>query len=81
MSTYVVPDAALKRACYVLRFLLADRRVLRRYLYRHYGRIGIVGAREGMFLGHNNQRNLHKKYQNIAAIKLIHVHPSFPNAL
>eukprot|EP00112_Aurelia_sp_Birch-Aquarium-sp1_P005834 Seg166.3 transcript_id=Seg166.3/GoldUCD/mRNA.D3Y31 product="putative tyrosinase-like protein tyr-3" protein_id=Seg166.3/GoldUCD/D3Y31 len=48
VSTYVVPDAALKRACYVLRFLLADRRVLRRYLYRHYGRIGIVGAREGV---------------------------------
>eukprot|EP00795_Rhopilema_esculentum_P014432 gene14432-5488_t len=47
VSTSAVPDAALKRACYVVRFLMADRRVLRRYLYTYYGRVGIMGAREG----------------------------------
>ena len=48
VSTSAVPDAALKRACYVVRFMLGDRRILRRYMYRYYGRVGIMGAREGM---------------------------------
>jgi len=48
ISSGAVPDAALKRACYVVRFLLADRRVLRRHLYKYFGRVGIVGAREGV---------------------------------
>ena len=41
-----VSDAALKRACYVLRFMLADRRVLRRFLYKYQGRVGIIGRHE-----------------------------------
>lgn len=39
-------DEALKRACYVLRFLLGDRRILRHYLYKYYGRIGIMATTE-----------------------------------
>lgn len=43
-----MPDTALKRACYVVRFMLADRRALRKYMYRYFGRVGIMGAREGI---------------------------------
>lgn len=39
-------DESLKRACYVLRFLLADRRILRHFLYKYYGRIGIMATGE-----------------------------------
>ena len=47
VSTNNVKNAALKRACYVLRFLLADRPVLRQSLYKNYGRVGIIAFNEG----------------------------------
>jgi len=46
ISSYRPSDEALKRACYVLRFLLGDRRILRHYLYKYYGRIGIIATTE-----------------------------------
>ena len=46
VSSANVSDAALKRACYVLRFMLADRRILRRFLYKYQGRVGIIGRDE-----------------------------------
>jgi len=46
VSSYTPSDAALKRACYVLRFMLGDRRILRHFLYKYYGRIGIIATTE-----------------------------------
>ena len=43
-----VPDAALTRACYVLRFLLADRLDLRRAYFKSYGRVVILGGGEAL---------------------------------
>lgn len=37
-------DRALIRACYVLRFLLADREDLRQAFYKAYGRVAIIGS-------------------------------------
>ena len=39
-------DKALSRACYVLRFLLADRSDLRQQFYKSYGRISIMAPSE-----------------------------------
>ena len=50
VSTNNVQNEALKRACYVLRFLLADRPVLRQSLYKNYGRVGIIAVDEGKLL-------------------------------
>jgi len=47
VSSAYVSDAALKRACYVVRFLLADRPIIRKFLYKNHGRIGIMGRNEG----------------------------------
>lgn len=41
-----VPDAALQRACYVLRFLLADHSEIRKSFYKLYGRVGIMASTE-----------------------------------
>jgi len=41
-----VPNAAISRACYVLRFLLSDRADLRRVYYKSYGRVAVVGRRQ-----------------------------------
>jgi len=38
-----VPNAAVSRACYVLRFLLSDRADLRRAYYKSYGRVAVIG--------------------------------------
>ena len=38
-----VSDVALSRACYVLRFLLADRDDIRRAYYKSYGRVVVIG--------------------------------------
>jgi len=46
VSSQNVGDAAMKRACYVVRFMLADRRVLRQTLYKYQGRVGIIGRYE-----------------------------------
>ena len=42
----LVPDDALKRACYVTRFLLADHSVVRHWFYKHSGRVGIMARDE-----------------------------------
>ncbi|ELT97610.1 hypothetical protein CAPTEDRAFT_224277 [Capitella teleta] len=42
VATSSVPDSALHRACYVLRFLLADREDLRQAYYKNFGRVGII---------------------------------------
>ena len=41
-------DAAVKRACYVLRFLLADRDDLRRAYYKSHGRVVVVGRDQNL---------------------------------
>jgi len=48
VSSRLVPDDALKRACYVLRFLLADHSGARREVYRRHGRFGMVAESEGI---------------------------------
>jgi len=47
VSTNRVSNAGLNRACYVVRFLLADRPRLRQSLYKNYGRLGIMAENEG----------------------------------
>ena len=46
VSSSRVPDDALKRACYVLRFLLADHSGVRNNYYQRYGRVGIMATTE-----------------------------------
>nr|XP_006819343.1 PREDICTED: uncharacterized protein LOC102810139 [Saccoglossus kowalevskii] len=46
LSSSRVPDAALTRACYVVKFLMADRRDLRQQMYDKYGRVGIMSQNE-----------------------------------
>jgi len=41
-----VPNTAISRACYVLRFLLSDRADLRLAYYQSYGRVAVVGRRQ-----------------------------------
>eukprot|EP00794_Sanderia_malayensis_P003482 gene3482-3980_t len=48
ISSAYVSDAALKRACYVVRVLLADLPKIRYHLYKNYGRAGVIGANEGV---------------------------------
>jgi hypothetical protein len=45
-----VTDEALKRACYVLRFLLADREDLRLAFYTGHGRVAVIASREDLTL-------------------------------
>lgn len=46
LAALVVPNAAVSRACYVLRFLLSDRPDLRRAYYKSYGRVAVIGRRQ-----------------------------------
>ncbi|KAK3799644.1 hypothetical protein RRG08_059687 [Elysia crispata] len=46
VSTLNVRDDALRRACYVLRFMLADNSVVREWVYRMSGRFAIIGQFE-----------------------------------
>ena len=39
-------DSALKRACYVTRFLMADHSGVREWYYRLSGRVAVIGAHE-----------------------------------
>ncbi|XP_033633756.1 uncharacterized protein LOC117295307 [Asterias rubens] len=39
-------DDALTRACYVVRFMLADRKDVRDAMFDSYGRVGVIGYRE-----------------------------------
>lgn len=48
VSSSKVPDDALRRGCYVLRFLLADHSAIRREFYRRHGRVGMVAHSEGI---------------------------------
>lgn len=41
-----MPDTALSRACYVLRFLLSDRLDLRTSYYKSHGRVVVIGQQE-----------------------------------
>ena len=41
-------DASVRRACYVLRFLLADRQDLRQAFYGGYGRVSVLGINEDL---------------------------------
>lgn len=43
-----VSDRALQRACYVLRFLLADRLDVRLGYYKRYGYVAVIGQNETM---------------------------------
>jgi len=48
VSSYAVSDAALKRACYVVRLLLADSHKVRYHMYKYFGRAGVIGVNEGV---------------------------------
>nr|XP_006822279.1 PREDICTED: uncharacterized protein LOC100375291 [Saccoglossus kowalevskii] len=43
ISSKEVPDKAIRRACYVVQVMLADRQDIRDSVYNSYGRIGIIG--------------------------------------
>lgn len=42
-----VPDDALKRACYLTRFMFADNYAVRNSFYHRSGRTAVIGAHEG----------------------------------
>ncbi|CAG2195746.1 unnamed protein product [Mytilus edulis] len=42
-----VSDNALRRACYVVRFMFADNKDVRTSYYKRYGRVAVIGASEG----------------------------------
>ena len=46
LGTEWADDEAMKRACYVVRFLFADRRDLREAFYRSWGRIAVMSKEE-----------------------------------
>ena len=46
VSSSRVPDDALKRACYVLRFMMADHSGIRNNFYKRYGRVGVMATTE-----------------------------------
>lgn len=47
LGSYRVSKKALERACYVMRFLFADRKDIRDWFYRRNGRAGIMAQSEG----------------------------------
>ncbi|XP_071160645.1 uncharacterized protein [Mytilus edulis] len=42
-----VSDNALRRACYVVRFMFADNKDVRMSYYKRHGRVAVIGASEG----------------------------------
>jgi hypothetical protein len=48
ISSSAPSDAALRRACYIVVFLMADRKDIRSWFYQRKGRAGVVGLREGV---------------------------------
>ena len=48
ISSQRATDAALRRACYVVVFLFADRRDIRRSFYQRRGRAGVIAVTEGV---------------------------------
>ena len=47
ISSGRVQDRALKRACYVVRFLFADRVDIRNSFHNNHGRAGVIAVNEG----------------------------------
>ena len=48
ISSNRVQNDALKRACYVVVFLFADRQDIRSWFYKRYGRAGVIAYSEGV---------------------------------
>lgn len=48
ISSQRATDAALRRACYVVVFLFADRQDIRRSFYKRRGRAGVIAVTEGV---------------------------------
>ena len=46
IASSVVSDEALKRACYVTRFLFADRSDIRENMYKYFGRVAVIGKKQ-----------------------------------
>ncbi|XP_065062838.1 uncharacterized protein LOC135689516 [Rhopilema esculentum] len=46
VASSVVSDEAVKRACYVVRFLFADRSDIRENMYKYYGRVAVIGKNQ-----------------------------------
>ena len=46
VSSSKVPEEALKRACYVLRFMMADHSGIMNNFYKRYGRVGVMATTE-----------------------------------
>ena len=46
ISSSQTVDRAIERACYVVRFALADRKDIRDWLHNRYGRAGVIAERE-----------------------------------
>lgn len=46
VSSNQVSDKALKKACYIMRFLFADRADVRNMMYKKWGRFAVIGTRE-----------------------------------
>ena len=45
----VVSDTAVKKACYIVRFLFADRHDIRENMYKYFGRVAVIGRYQGTF--------------------------------
>ena len=48
VASSVVSDEAVKRACYVVRFLFADRSDIRENMYKYFGRVAVIGKSQGI---------------------------------
>ena len=46
ISSNLAKDAALRRACYVVVFTLADRKDIRRMFFKNHGRAAVISIRE-----------------------------------
>ena len=49
VASSAVSDKAVKKACYIVRFLFADRHDIRENMYKYFGRVAVVGRHESMF--------------------------------
>ena len=66
-GTRRAPNSALKRACYVLRFMLADRPDIRKRFYRRAGRVVLIDQREYIF-DLPYYHILHSKYTHVPGL-------------
>ena len=44
----VVSDRAVKKACYIVQFLFADRHDIRENMYKYFGRVAVIGRYQGV---------------------------------